>query len=281
MKIKKLSMLSFAMLMVMLLVSDQVIAQWKSVKGNGKVETRERRVSDFSGIKISCSADVFLKQGNSNAVTVRADENLIDMIETDVRGDVLNIDIDGNIRNVEVLEVYVTVKNLQKVLINGSGDIESENAITGVDFEIQINGSGDVELELDVKNLETKINGSGDVEVSGVQGNFDLQVAGSGNFEAEKLRLNECHIKINGSGDVKMKGSADKLFVNQSASGDVNLYSLTAGDVEATASGSGDIIVSVAGRLKARLSGSGDLTYKGEPLSVDVSASGSGEVYHR
>ncbi len=281
MKIKKLSTLSIVMLLTMLLISDQAIAQWKSVRGNGEVVTQERTVSDFSGIKISCSADVFLKQGSRNAVKVRADENLMEMIETDVRGGTLNIDIDGNIRNVEVLEVYVTVANLQKVAINGSGDVESENTITGIDFEIQINGSGDVELELDVKNLETKINGSGDVEVSGVQGTFDLLVAGSGDFEAENLRLSECLIQINGSGDVRLKGSADNLVVSQSASGDVNLYSLSAGDVEATASGSGDIVVSVAGKLKARLSGSGDLTYKGEPTSVDVSASGSGEVYHR
>ena len=281
MKIKKLSSLTFLMLLVMFFVSEQAIAQWSSVRGNGKVVTIERTVSDFSTVKISCSADVFLKQGKGNTIKVRTDENLQEMIETDVRGGVLHIDIDGNIRNVEVLEVYVTVSNLDKVVINGSGDIESENTIEGMDFEIQINGSGDVELDLAVKSLETKINGSGDVEVSGVQGNFGLHVAGSGDFYADNLRLNECDIRINGSGDVKLKGSVDKLYVNQSASGDVNLYSLTAGDVEATASGSGDIVVFVTGNLKARLSGSGDLTYKGEPTSVDVSSSGSGDVYHR
>jgi len=281
MKVKKLSALAFLMFLVMLFISDQAIAQWKSERGNGNVVTVERTISDFSGVKISCSADVFLRQGKGNTIKVRTDENLQDMIETEVRSGILHIDVDGNIRNVEVLEVYVTVDNLEKVVINGSGDVESENTIEGMDFEISINGSGDVELDLDVKSLETEINGSGDVEVSGVQGNFDLHVAGSGDFYAEDLRLNECEIKINGSGDVKLKGSADKLYVNQSASGDVNLYSLSAGDVEATASGSGDIIVFVTGTLKARLSGSGDLTYKGEPTSVDVSASGSGEVYHR
>ncbi len=281
MKIKKLSALTLALFLGMLLISDQAIAQWSGVKGNGKVVTKERTVSDFSGIKISCSADVFLKQGKGNAISVRTDENLQDMIETEVRKGMLHIDVDGNIRNVEVLEVYVTVNNLEKVVINGSGDVESENTIEGMDFEIYINGSGDVELDLDVKSLETEINGSGDVEVSGVQGNFELLVAGSGDFSAEDLRLSECHVRINGSGDVKLEGSADQLFINQSASGDVNMYSLTAGDVEATASGSGDIVVYVTGRLKARLSGSGDLTYKGDPTSVDVSASGSGEVYHR
>ena len=281
MKIKKLSALTLVLFIVMLLISDQAVAQWRGVRGNGKVVTQERVVSDFSGIKISCSADVFLKQGKGNTIKVRADENLLDMIETEVRGDMLIIDIEGSIRNIEVLEVYVTVENLEKVMINGSGDVESENTIEGIDFEIQINGSGDVELDLDVKNLETKINGSGDVEVSGVHGNFELRVAGSGDFYAEDLRLNECYIKINGSGDVKLKGSANKLLISQSASGDVNLYSLTTVDVEANTSGSGDVVVFVTGRLKVSLNGSGDLTYKGEPTSVDVSSSGSGDVYHR
>lgn len=281
MKIKKLSALTLAMFLVMLLMSDQALAQWSSVKGNGKVVTQERTVSDFSGVKVSCSADVYLKQGKGNAISVRTDENLQALVETEVRSGTLHIDIDGNIRNAEVLEVYVTVNNLEKVVINGSGDVESENTIEGMDFEIYINGSGDVDLELDVKSLETEINGSGDVDVSGVQGNFDLKVAGSGDFSAEDLRLSECHVRINGSGDVELEGSTDKLFVSQSASGDVNMYRLPAGDVEATASGSGDIVVFVNGRLKARLSGSGDLTYKGDPTSVDVSASGSGEVYHR
>jgi hypothetical protein len=281
MKITNLSAPTIAMFLVMFLISDQAIAQWSSVRGNGKVVTKERTVSDFSGVKISCSADVFLKQGNDHAIAVRTDENLQDMIETEVRNGTLHIDINGNIRNVEVLEVYVTVHNLEKVVINGSGDVESENTIKGMDFEIQINGSGDVELDLDVKSLETEINGSGDVEVSGVQGIFDLQVAGSGDFSAEDLRLSECHVRINGSGNVELEGSADQLFINQSASGDVNMYSLVSENVEATASGSGDIVVYVTGRLKARLSGSGDLTYKGDPASVDISASGSGEVYHR
>jgi len=119
------------------------------------------------------------------------------------------------------------------------------------------------------------------VDVSGVQGNFYWKVSGSGDFSANDLRLDQCEIEIYGSGDVQLEGSASEVSVQQSASGDVDLYNLKSGDVDVHTSGSGDVIVYVSGVLKVRLSGSGDVTYKGDPKSVDASASGSGEVYHR
>jgi len=281
MRINKSLMVLLMVLTAISLMSNHAFAQWKSVKGNGNVVTQERSVGDFTGIKISCSADVILTQGDKNAVVVRTDENLLDLVETVVHGDVLHIDINGNIRNVEVLEVYVTVKNLQKVVVNGSGDVESENTIKGIDFEIEVNGSGDVELDLDVKSLTAELNGSGDVEISGVHGNFELSVRGSGDFDGEDLQLNLCNIRVLGSGDVKLQGSADKVKVEQSASGDINLYNLKSNDVSVSTAGSGDVVVFASGSLKVRLSGSGDLTYKGEPQTLDVSSTGSGDVYHR
>lgn len=268
--------------LLMLSFSVQGYAQWGvGVKGNGKVVTTERKVPDFSAIEVSCSADVIISQGKSGTVKVRTDENLQDKIDIDVKGDVLEIETDGNIRNYKELEVYVAVETLNAITINGSGNVESEGTIEGMDFEIRVNGSGDVDLDLDVKNLKTKINGSGDVQLTGVQGNFDLGINGSGDVEAENLRLSHCNIKLMGSGDVSLEGSAVEVTVEQSASGDINLYRLNAEDVNISASGSGDVVVSVSGDLKVKLRGSGDVTYKGEPTSVDVSTLGSGEVYHR
>lgn len=273
--------LSIFLMSAMLMSPKHAVSQWSGRSGNGNVVTQDRSVSSFSGIEISCSADVFIKQGGSQAVKVKADENLLELITTDVSSGILEIDVDGSIRNAKTLEVYVTVVNLEKVRINGSGNVKSEGVIKGSSCEIDVNGSGDVEMDFDVKSLETSINGSGDVDVTGVSGEFRLKIAGSGDFSAEQLRLTTGNIYVQGSGDVKLSGSADKIFIEHSASGDVNLYSLSAVDVDARCNGSGDVVVKVSGNLKARLGGSGDLTYMGEPTSVDVSASGSGEVYHR
>ena len=275
-------LLSLSALFMIMLISDKAMAQWgRGVKGNGNVVSQDREVGNFSGVKINCSTDVFIKQGSKTHVVVKADENLLEMIETKVVGGVLKIDIDGSISKSRQMDVYVTVKNLDEVQINGSGDVESENTISGIDLEIGINGSGDVDLDLDMKNVSTSINGSGDVELSGVNGDFVLKISGSGGFDGDNLRLNLCDISIYGSGNVELSGSANSVEVVQSASGDVNLYNLKAQNVSVRGGGSGDMVVSVSGNLKAKLTGSGDLTYKGTPTSVDVSSSGSGDVYHR
>jgi len=282
MKNSKSILLGISAILMLLLISDQALAQWgNSRKGNGNVVKQQREVGDFSGIEVNCSADVYIQQGSNTSVTVKADENLLEVIETKVSGGVLKIDIDGSISRVKELIVLVTVKNLDELQINGSGDVESEGTIKGIDLEIGINGSGNVEMDLDMKNVKTSINGSGDVEISGVGGDFQLKVSGSGSFEGKDMRLNLCDISVYGSGDVEMSGSATKIVIEQSASGDINLYNLDAQDADVRGSGSGDMVISLSGNLKARLSGSGDLTYKGNPTSVDVSARGSGDVYHR
>lgn len=282
MKTSKLIFAGLSALIIMLLISDKAMAQWgRGVRGNGNVVKQERKVGDFSTIKLNCSVDLFISQGTTNSVTVKAEDNLLDMIETEVSGDALKIDIDGSISTSKEMVVFVTVANLHSLQINGSGDVKSENTIKGMDLDIDINGSGDVKMDLDVKNVATGINGSGDVELSGVSGDFRLKIAGSGDFDGDNMRLNLCEITVYGSGDVRLSGSASNVELDQSASGDINLYNLEAQDLTARSNGSGDIVVSVSGIMNVKLSGSGDLTYKGNPAKVDVSATGSGDVYHR
>lgn len=266
----------------LLLMTNVVNAQFgTSARGNGKVVTNERNVSDFTAISIISSADVVLTQGDKIAVIVETDENLQEKVTTKVSGGDLEIGIKGSISRVTKMTVYVTVVNLQRVNISGSGDVDSKGVIRGNDLEIHINGSGDVEMDLQTKSVVARINGSGDIELSGIQGNLELFVNGSGDFEADGVRLDQCNISVNGSGDVKLNGSANNVTLKQSASGDINLFNLKANDVVAESHGSGEMVVSVSGKLKVSLYGSGDLTYYGTPTSIDTSAKGSGDIYHR
>jgi len=258
-----------------------VNAQFMGVKGNGNVVQQERQVGDFTGIQILGSTDVIIRQGDRSILVVHADENLLENIITKVKNGVLIVDTEGSIRNYSRMEVFVTMSRLDEISIQGSGDVETDGVISGTDLSIIVNGSGDVDLNLDYKNLETEINGSGDVEVAGIQGDLTMQIRGSGDFKAKELRLNKCRLSIFGSGDVSLSGTAGTVFIEQAASGDINLHNLKTQDAEIDSSGSGDIIITVTGNLKAGLKGSGDLTYSGNPISMDVSSLGSGSVYKR
>ncbi len=282
MKKVKINFLMSFLIGSLLLMTHGVNAQFvTSARGNGKVVSVERTVGDFTAISINSSADVKLTQGKQTKVVVKTDENIQQNVTTEVSGDVLTIDTKGRFSAVKELVVFVTVKNLELVRINGSGDFESEGVIRGNDLKILINGSGDVRMDLEMKHITTNINGSGDVKLSGIQGDLELFVNGSGDFDAGGVRLDQCKITVNGSGDVKLNGSANDVTLNQSASGDINLFNLKANNVSVDSRGSGDVVVSVSGNLKVSLRGSGDLTYYGAPTSISTSAKGSGDIYHR
>lgn len=251
-----------------------------SINLNAQV-SQERQVGDFTGIHQSTSADVFISSGNSNTITVKADEHAIDKLITKVENGILYIDTEKGLRNVRTLEVHLTMKRIDYIKNSGSGDIKCMGGLAGNDIKVSINGSGDLDADLEAKNMEIRISGSGDVELSGVRGNFDLSVSGSGDVEAEELQLESCKVSIQGSGDVRLKGATAKLLVKQNGSGDVNAYGLKAVDVEVNNSGSGDIVLQAVNSLRAVINGSGDLTYHGAPETVDVMSNGSGEIYRK
>ena len=249
---------------------------------NAQVAEQNRDVGEFTGIHQTTSADVYITRGDAYSVRVRADEEVIDKLSTEVRSGVLHIGSEkGGWRYVRVMEVYITMPRLDMLKNSGSGDISVKGNMPGNNVEIDINGSGDLEAALDAKNIEINISGSGDVDFSGVRGNMNVKISGSGDVDGDELVLDECTVTGYGSGDLELSGKAATFVANISGSGDVNAYRLTAADVTVKCNGSGDVVVHAAEKVKAMLNGSGDLTYYGSPEYVDVEANGSGEVYRK
>lgn len=260
-------------LMLTLFLSATVIAQ---------TETQERKVGSFTSIHQHTSADIYITKGEAGVVTVKADEDAIDNLKTEVRDGVLHIESTSNgWRNVRVMEVHITMPTIENLKNSGSGDISIEGSIPGTNMYIGISGSGDLKADLDATNLELKISGSGDAMLAGVQGDFTVSISGSGDLSAEELKLDNCNLYGTGSGDLKLKGKAANLTAQISGSGDINAYGLTAVEVKVKCNGSGDVMVQAVEKITAQLNGSGDLTYYGSPEYVDVESNGSGEAYRK
>jgi len=274
--LRKKSRLIFTL--VLIFVAGMGFSQ---TKGSGNVTAVDRSTADFTSIKLTCSADLYISQG-STAVTVKADDNIVDMVKTTVENGTLVVSIKGRgFRSIKVLEVYITTPNLSKLVNSGSGDIYFENKFSANDLYIGVLGSGDMEANFDVRNLELRVSGSGDTELTGVRGVFKVSNTGSGDLEAMGLKLEECYLKNSGSGDIELDGKTNNLTVEIRGSGDLDGYNLTSVNAKVSSSGSSDVTLNVVENLQVTLNGSGDLTYRGNPEKVDVRSNGSGDVYRK
>ena len=213
---------------------------------SGEIEKEKRDLSGFTGIELAVPAELFLSQGSEYSITIEADKNVLEIIETEVRGKDLRIKTERgrwNWRN-EKIKVYITMPEIENLSISGSGNIKSVTPVVSQSLATRISGSGNINIsDLKVSSFSGTISGSGNIKVSG-----------SGSAKDANLR-------VSGSGDISVKGI---LFTD----GDVAI------------SGSGDVYIESSENLKARVAGSGDVVYGGNPL-IDAKVSGSGKIRNK
>ena len=237
------SLRSLTVAIIILAVSSCVNGQfWKSVQGHGHVVSKERKTDSFTGIKVSSGVDVYLKQGDNVSVTVEADENLHEYILTEVKGGILNVYTEYNIRDAEKKRVYVTMKEVNSVKTTSAGDVIGETPINSDRLELSASSAGDIKLETHTKNISADISSSGDISHS---------------------------------------GETDMLRADLSSAGDLKAYDLKAREADVSVSSAGDADVNVSERITARASSAGDINYKGDPKYVDAHSSSAGGIHKR
>jgi hypothetical protein len=217
--------------------------QWgTTVHGNHNVTRSERNLGSFTGIKASSGVDVYLRQGDTEKVTVEADENLHEYIITEVKGGVLHVYTEVSIRDAEKERVYVTMKDINSVETSSAGDIVGESPVRGNEIRLSASSAGDLTLEVYTKETE---------------------------------------ISISSSGDMTISGETEKLDASLSSAGDLNAYNLKAKEADISVSSAGDADINVTEKITARASSAGDINYTGDPKYVDVHTSSAGGIHKR
>jgi hypothetical protein len=237
------SLRSLTITVIILALTSSIQGQfWRTVEGHGHVVTKERKIDSFTGLKVSSGIDVYLKQGNNVTVTVEADENLHEYILTEVRGGVLNVYSEYNIRSADKKRVYVTMKEVNSVKTTSAGDVYGENPINSDELELSASSAGNIKLEVNAKKVD---------------------------------------LDISSSGDITLTGETDKLRADLSSAGDLNAYDLKSREADISVSSAGDADVNVSERITARASSAGDVNFKGDPKYVDAHSSSAGGIHKR
>jgi hypothetical protein len=230
----------YIMILTILAVTISAEAQLrKTVYARGPVTTEDRQAGSFHSVSVSTGITVYLSQGSKESIKVEADENLHEYIVTEIRGGVLNIYSNFNIRNAKSRKVYVTINEIESLKTSSAGDIIGQTPIVADMLTLTTSSAGNINL--DVKASEIK------------------SVTSS-------------------SGDITIRGTADKIVANLNSAGDLNAFDLTVKEADISVSSAGDAKITVTERLKARASSAGDIHYKGKPKYVDAHSSSAGSI---
>ena len=222
---------------------------------DGKVindrNAQKRNVQGFHGIHISSGIDLYLSQGNEEAVAVSgADPEWRDRIITRVENGTLHIYLENNgfsWRNwghwgSRHLRAYVSCKVIDQLSASGGSDVYIQDALHSDKLDMHLSGGSDLRGKMTVGDLSITQSGGADSYVS---------------------------------------GSAGTLFIHVSGGSDYHGYELTADNCQVEVSGGSDAYLTVNKELTAHASGGGDIHYKGSGRVRESHASGGGSISHR
>lgn len=238
--------LATSLLMVAVTVWPGVALAAERLAGDGEVATEPRSVADFEAL-LTQGPSVVVRQGGANAISVKADRNLLPLLETVVEDTRLGRTLvvrwkrGASVRTRVEPVVTVTAARLSALVVSGSGDI-----------------AGDA---LRLPRLSARVEGSGDIRLSA-------------------LVVDELKLAVAGSGDLSASGQASRLAISIAGSGDVKADALRSDEVSVDIAGSGDASVHAEKRLSVSIAGSGDVVYRGN-ATLAKSVAGSGEVTKR
>lgn len=202
-----------------------------------------RNARNFHGIAVSNAFDVYLSQGNEEAVAVSASEKSDrDLIKIEVKDGILHIGLDkgwkwnsGN----KKLKAYISFKQIDKLTVSGACDVFISGILKANELTINQSGASDLKGKLDVKKLIVDISGASDILVSGVATQLNVEASGASDFKGFDLVTDYCDVR---------------------------------------ASGASGIRITVNKELSAHASGASDIKYKGEGLIRDLKTGGASSV---
>jgi hypothetical protein len=231
----------FFLLMFAIAIGMAGVAQKTINDPNAEV----REAKNFHGINVSSAFDVYLSQGNEEAVAISAaDKETRDRIEVVVKDGILVVGLKKNSwkwnQGNKKLRAYISFKNIDRLTVSGACDVIVDGTIKADDLKLDLSGASDIKsIKLDVKNLDIEISGASDIKASGVVSQLSIDVNGASKFRGTDLSTEFCNAK---------------------------------------ASGASDISITVNKELSAHASGASGIKYKGDGVIKDIKMNGSSRI---
>ena len=213
-----------------------------SIKGNGNVVEEKREIKPFDEIKASRGINLYITQGETTDLLIRADENLLDVIETEVLGGELMVRSTANVRNAKSFKVFVTTPKIKSIKGSSGCNIYSETELVTGDFNVSASSGCNIHLSVQAEAVEASTSSGSNIHLDGITGNFNGHASSGSNIKAEDLKAKNAEVKV---------------------------------------SSGANIWIATENNLRANASSGGNVFYNGDPANTDFNKSSGGNVIKR
>jgi len=184
------------------------------VRGSGVRKTEQRDLPVFNAIETSGVFDVEVNCQKPASFEVEADDNILPLVETEVRDGVLRVRTTKGYSSRGGIIVRINVPDLASVSSTGAGKFNISN-LKNDKFEIQSTGAATVVASGQSKSLKIGSTGAGKIDAHDLRASdADVNVTGAAGVDV--YATDELDVTVSGAGRVTYTGNPK---VNKKVSG--------------------------------------------------------------
>jgi hypothetical protein len=184
-----------SLIVLTLLVTAGCHHGFNELKGSGKRETQKREIAPFTSISTEGAFNIEVVCQKDVSLEVEGDDNILPLVSTDVRNNVLHIENTKSYSVNEPVRFRISVPNLEAISADGAGKIQ----ITGVNNE----------------KLQISSDGAAIINVAGTTKMIGVDTNGASKIDTHNLRSAHAIVDSKGASKIDL-GVCDKLDVNVS-----------------------------------------------------------------
>lgn len=190
-----------------------------AVRGSGEVVEEERSLEPFRAVSVQGDLEVDVVVGKRQSVVLKFDDNLIDLVKTEVVDEVLEISTNADVGFYDTTASSVQIEVPALVAFSASGDNEVELiGVRTASFDLTVDGSNQVAVDGEVNKVKLAVTGDAEVRTLNLKA-LDVEIAASGDSELTVFASRSVRGSISGSGSLMIYG--DPADIDILESGDV------------------------------------------------------------
>ena len=235
------------------------------VKGNKEVIQVIREIpEDFNALEIDDGLKINLSQGVENGYILNVDSNLVDVLQFFVVDSVLKVYTTNNIVSSKKVEITMTVKGLEHLILKNDAEVEGEGPFNSERF--YISGYNSSRLDLDVRAEDVTVtlhrNAGGKLRVTSE--NTTIIMNDRTDLKAYAVSDN-IRVTVNNSADLDLDGDAEYAAFNLKESSTLNARKMKVRSADLYTSNKSDVYVNATKTLEVYAKGSSNVYVYGNP----------------
>ncbi|HFS66726.1 MAG TPA: hypothetical protein ENK67_00770, partial [Flavobacteriia bacterium] len=136
-------------LFISLIGMNSYTQKLEKVKGSKIVITTERAFDTIKGVELHKNLKVDVVKGQENKLVIFADDNLHDIVLTDITDGILDIDISNRIAGKKKFELTLYLTNLSKVTLNDNSKLVNTEYFLENKVQLFLNDKSEGDLMFD------------------------------------------------------------------------------------------------------------------------------------